>query len=286
MPDLDDFEIDGRSPEDDASAERALETNPSLERTEPGIPKTLIVGATVVLLAAVFGVFLLLRRPAAPAAAVLPAPLASATPSSPTEPGAPLPTLAESDHFVRDLARGLSAHPQLGAWLAVEDLVRTLTVTVQNVAEGRSPARFLPFLTPAVRFAAVEKNGRLLADPKSHAAYDDFADAVASIDAAECTRVYGVLAPLFGSAYAELGYPAGDFGKAVARALSVIRDTPRPASEIELVQGKIFLEFKDPKLETLSLARKQLLRMGPRNAGLVQAKASELLKALVIEPPT
>ena len=266
MPDLDDFEIDGAP---------ASPPPPS----EPGFPKGLIAAAAVVLVATIAGVFLALRRPAFPPGASPPT-TAPAAPTATPETGPSLPSLAESDAFVRDMAKGLSAHPQLGAWLAARDLVRTLTVTLQNVAEGRSPARFLPFLTPPARFAAVEKAGRLLADPKSHAAYDDFADAVASLDAAECARVYGVIAPLFGAAYAELGYPAGDFPKMLERAATVLRDTPVPAGEVELRRGRVFLEYAEPKLEALSLAQKHLLRMGPRNARLVQAKAAEILKAL------
>jgi hypothetical protein len=187
---------------------------------------------------------------------------------------------------VRDLARGLSSHPQLAAWLAARDLVRTLTVAIQNVAEGRSPARFLPFLTPTVRFQAVEKAGAIVADPRSFAVYDDFASAVASLDLAEVARVHAILAPLFGAAYAELGYPADDFSKAVARAAEVIAKTPVPDGEIALRRGPTFLEFADPKLESLSLAQKQLLRMGPTNARKVQAKAAELVKALGPAPGT
>ena len=174
-----------------------------------------------------------------------------------------LPTLAESDAFVRDAAKGLSTHPQLGAWLAARGLVRTLTVSVQNIGEGRSPALFLPFLTPTVRFQAVQKGSLLVADPKSYAAYDDFADGVAALDAAECARVYGILAPLFAAAYADLGYPGPDFPKAVARAVAVLAATPVADTEVALRRGPSFFEFADPKLEGLSLAQKHLLRMGP-----------------------
>ena len=195
-----------------------------------------------------------------------------------------LPSLEESDAFVRDLARGLSSHPQLGAWLAARGLVRILTVAVQNVAEGRSPAPFLPFLTPSIRFQAVERQGRLLADPASFAAYDEFADGVASLDASECARVYKILSPLFATAYGELGSPAGTFEQAVARAIDVLRAAPVPDGDILLRRGPVFLEYGDPKLEGLSLAQKHLLRMGPRNARMVKAKAEEVAQALGLPP--
>jgi hypothetical protein len=235
-----------------------------------------------VVLALAIGVTLVVvSRPGPKVETVLPPEVpAAAAPPAPPEAGPPLPALAESDAFVRELARALTAHAQLGAWLAARDLVRTLAVAVQNVAEGRSPARFLPFLTPTSRFAAVDKGGRLVADPRSHAAYDDFAEAVASLDVAECARVYAVLAPLFGAAYAELGYPSADFPKAVQRAADLLRETPVPEGDIALRRGPVFLEFADPKLESLTLAQKQLLRMGSANARKVQAKAVELAAAL------
>jgi hypothetical protein len=159
-------------------------------------------------------------------------------------------------------------------------------VVVQNVAEGRSPARFLSFLTPAVRFQAVDRAGALLADPRSFAAYDDFASAVASLDATECARVYGVVAPLVGAAYAELGYPASDFPKALGRAISLLTSTPVPKGDLALRRGAVFLEFADPRLESLPLAQKHLLRMGPANARKVQAKAAELAQTLGLVAPS
>ena len=281
--DLEDFEIDKSEPAG-AGVEEAPALGPAKHRREPALPwgMVLIGVALVVALAAV--VFILMR----------PGPKATATPPStlpdrltsapPSEPPVSLPPLADSDAFVRDVAKGLSVHPQLGAWLAARGLVRTLTVTLQNIGEGRSPGLFLPFLTPTVRFQAVQKDGRLVADPKSYAAYDDFASGVAALDAAECARVYKVLAPLFAAAYADLGYPGTDFPKAVARAVEVLGTTPVSDAEVVLRRGPAFLEFADPKLEALSLAQRHLLRMGPRNARLIQKKAAEIAQALGLPP--
>jgi hypothetical protein len=240
----------------------------------------------VALVGAIAAVVFILMRPGPKATTTLPPAvpesLASAPP--PREPPVSLPPLADSDAFVRDAAKGLSTHPQLGAWLAARGLVRTLTVSLQNIGEGRSPALFLPFLTPTVRFQSVQKAGQLVADPKSYAAYDDFASGVAALDATECARVYKILAPLFAAAYADLGYPGPDFPQAVARAVGVLAATPVTDAEVVLRRGPSFLEFADPKLEGLSLAQKHLLRMGPRNARLIQKKAAEIAQALGLPP--
>lgn len=276
--DLEDFEIDKSQSAGDSEAPKD-----QTPRRDPPLPLGLIL-VGVALVGAIGAVVFILMRPGPKPPASPPVAPASLASVAPTEPPSSLPQLADSDAFVRDAARGLSGHPQLGSWLAARGLIRTLTVALQNIGEGRSPAPFLPFLTPTVRFQAAEKARRLVADPKSYAAYDDFADGVSALDAAECARVYKLLAPLFAAAYADLGYPGPDFPKAVARAVEVLGATPVSDTEIVLRRGPVFLEFADPKLESLPLAQKHLLRMGPRNARLIQKKAAEIAQALGLPP--
>lgn len=292
MADLDDFDLDpeARRREGEPGPEReGDDTDLSFGDTTPRRGGSLlIVWMAVALVAALAGVLFVLR-PAAlfrsaekPAVATPPTPLPPVpSVSASEEPAVPLPPLAESDAFVREQAKGLSSDAQLARWLAAPGLIRTLTVSIQNVAEGRSPAPFLQFVVASPRFAVVEKGGRLTADPKSYAAYDAFADGIAALDAAECTRVYGLLQPLFGAAYAELGYPAGDFPKTLKRAFDALRETPVPDGDVELRKGRVFYEFVDPRLEGLSFAQKQLIRMGPRNLRLIQGKAGEIAAALL-----
>ena len=281
--DLEDFEIDQSAPTAEGDAE-ATGLGPDDRRHDPALPWGMVLTG-VALVAAIGAVVLILMRPGPKPAAAPPSTVATTGDAAlPSEPPVSLPQLADSDAFVREAAKGLSTHPQLGAWLAQRGLIRTLTVTLQNVGEGRSPALFLPFLTPTVRFQAAQKAGQLVADPKSYAAYDDFADGVAALDAAECARVYKLIAPLFEAAYADLGYPGPDFPKAVARAVSVLGATPVSDVEVALRRGPVFLEFADARLEALPLAQKHLLRLGPRNARLIQKKAAEIGQALGLPP--
>jgi hypothetical protein len=277
--DLEEFAFDKSVPAPEGEAPLEDEV-----RRRPPLPIGLGL-AGVALVAAIGTVVFILMRPGAKPPPPAPLPSTSLPSPEPTEPTVALPQLAESDAFVRDAAKGLSTHPQLGAWLAARGLVRTLTVTLQNIGEGRSPAPFLRFLTPTVRFEAKEKAGQLVADPKSYAAYDDFADGVAALDAAECARVYKLLSPLFAAAYADLGYPGTDFPKAVARAIDMLATTPVSVTEIALRRGPAFVLYADPKLEALPLAQRHLLRMGPRNARLIQKKAAEIALALGLLSP-
>jgi hypothetical protein len=182
------------------------------------------------------------------------------------------------------LARALSTHPLYALWLAQTELVRTFAAVVSNVAEGESPRAHLSFLAPKGGFQAKEqRSGRLILDPRSHARYDAVGDAVASLDAAECARVYRLLEPLFESAHRELGHPEGGFSKTLALAFRRLLDVPVLEGEVSLVEVKkavVVYAYADEKLEALSVPQKHLLRMGPANVRRIQEKIRAISDAL------
>jgi hypothetical protein len=287
MPDdLDDFDLEPTRRQEDEPTVRPY-------RPEVGRKSGLLFPSTLALVAVVAVgllavLFLVLRHPATKAGpspvplAAAATPLSAASPSP--SPGPPLPALDESDAFVRQLAAGLSAHPELARWLARASLVRTLTAVVVNVAEGESPRPHLEFLAPKQRFRAARRPARLVVpDPAGFAGYDAFGDAVASVDAAAAADVYRALAPLFEAAYVDLGHPEGGFPAALDKAIRALLAVPVLREDVELVPHAIGFRYADPKLEALTPAQKQFLRIGPRNVRLVQARLRELAAALA--PP-
>jgi hypothetical protein len=194
-----------------------------------------------------------------------------------------LPRLEESDGYVRDLLALLSAHPELARWLATPRLVRTVTVAVDNIAEGRTPATHLRFLARKQAFRVEESGGQIIVDPRSYQRYDDIADVVASIDVERSVRTYRSLKPLFDEAYRELGHPEGDFDRAVERAIRRLLETPVTDGDVALrLHGGVAYAFADQRLESLSDAQKHILRMGPRNSRLIHGKLRELAGGLGI----
>jgi hypothetical protein len=218
-------------------------------------------------------------KPAAPT----PAPTASGQAPS-AELQAPLPPLDASDEYARRIAAGISAHPELARWLAQAGLVRTLTAVVSNIADGETPRPHLGFLAPRQRFRAMGARGRTVADPAGFADYDTFGDAVASIDAHAAATAYRALEPLFDAAYRDLGHPEG-FRGALERAIMALLAVPVLPSNAELVHHAIGFRWADPRLESLTAAQKQFLRIGPRNQQLLQAKLRELQTALASALP-
>ena len=238
----------------------------------------LLVGAGV---AAYF--FLWLPRQAPPVPSPPPAP-ATETPAPPPQVRITLPPLDVSDGLVRGLVRGLSSHPELAAWLAPANLIRTFVFVVEQVASGSNPVEQLGFLAPKQRFRAAGSGASLTIDPRSYQRYDTAAAVVASLDAAGCAQVYRTLEPMIEEAYRELDHPEGGFRDVLARALRQILLTPVIDDPVALKPKVITYQFGDPALESLAPVQKQLLGLGPRNLRLVQAKAREIAAALDITP--
>jgi hypothetical protein len=236
------------------------------------------------------GGYLLLRRPAgepppAPPPVAAPADATAAAPAA-QEPDGPA---TADDASVRRQLGAASADPSFRRWLGERDLARRWAIVTDNLAEGVSPRAELSFLAPARPFSAVDRGrGRLAIAPESYARYDAFAEAVGSLDAAALARAYHALHAAIEGAYRGLGYPGASLDRVTGRALRRIAAAPVRDGDVLVVDDGGIHVFADPKLEALGDVEKHLLRMGPRNERILQAKASELLLALGLpaEAPT
>jgi hypothetical protein len=193
-----------------------------------------------------------------------------------------LPPLDQSDAVVADLVRHLSSHPQVAAWLTTEGLIRNFTVVVLNISEGKTAARSLRPLQPRAPFRIVDRDRATYIDARSYERYAPLAEAVASIDAQGSASLYATLKPRIDEAYRDLGQPEGSFDRTLEQAIILLLQTPVRDGPARVQPHGIVYAFADPKDENLTAAQKQLLRMGPANARIVQAKLREIALALGI----
>jgi hypothetical protein len=200
----------------------------------------------------------------------------------PSVPAIDLPALDLTDPIVRDLMRRLSSRPEAMAWLATDGLIRNFAVCVQSVAEGNSPAAQLKQLAPNDRFRVTKKGTRVIADARSFARYDGIADTVAALDSNGLARLYSTLKPRLEDAYKELGHPEGGIDAAVEAAIVHLLGTPVVEGDAGLSPRTLSYHYADQRLEAVSAAQKQLLRMGPRNQPLVQKALHDIARALGI----
>jgi len=214
-------------------------------------------------------------------------PVSSPAPAAPSAaPAAALPKLEDSDAFVRGRAAALSSDPRFAAWLKTDDLVARLTAAANMLALGKVPADAFKFLAPGAKFPVRRRGGHIFMDARGYARYAPFAGAVASVDAAAAARFFLDLKPLFQQAWESLGEKGADVQDVFVRAAGELSKAPVLAGDVELKEGKkgIVYAYADAAVERLSPAQKQLLRMGPENAGKIQAKLREIVAALDAAP--
>ncbi|MFT3912719.1 MAG: DUF3014 domain-containing protein [Anaeromyxobacteraceae bacterium] len=253
------------------------------DRTEEPIPQTSlrrpsplpwILLALAVIAGGVYAWFRLRTPPAEPA------PVAQQAAPAPVEPEPTPEQAAAGEAKLPDLLPKVSANPLVQKGLSGNDVVRRVVVVVDNLAEGVTPRRELAFLAPEGKFEATRTGAGLVISPASCARYDAFGDAVASVDEQAVAAAWRVARPALQTAYRMLGYPGIAFDRALGKALRRIANAPVKDGEVALVDQSGVYTYADPKLEALPAVEKHLLRMGPRNGRLVQAKARALLTAL------
>jgi len=185
-----------------------------------------------------------------------------------------LPTLDESDGFLRELVSVLSRHPLLARLLATHDAVRRAALAVVQIGDGKTPAAPLTALRPSARLRVVgspqadSPTGRV--DPASYERWDGAVAALLSVDPADAAQLYVNVKPLFDEAYRELGQ-GSDFDQAVVAGIEMLVATPEPAAEPLLLRRPGYLEHDDGALRSLRPVQKQFLLIGPANRQRVTA---------------
>lgn len=192
-----------------------------------------------------------------------------------------LPSLRNSDAYVREQLARLFGGAGYLRWIGMDHLLERITIVADNISKGSIPASIIRPFAPQGKFSAIEsEEGRFLMDPNGYHRYNVYADALAKLDLDEVIATYRTLKPLFDSAYAELGYPDGNFEQAVRGAVKHLLDAPTLNGDVELVRPTVMYKYADPELEALSPAQKQMLRMGPRNGRIIQGILRDFLAKL------
>lgn len=202
-----------------------------------------------------------------------------------TAPAFVLPLLNDSDQLIRDGVVSLTRHEGVNAWLSPNELIRKFVAFVDGVAVGQVVKDPVWILAPEGPFLAQQISEKVyLLDSASYKRYDFFTAVVVSLDARRAAEFFVLVRPMLQQAYDELGYPNKKFIDVVFQAIGRLLETPVINEPIRLVRPVVMYQFEDKKLESLSAAQKQLIRMGPKNTRILQVKLSEIaleLRALL-----
>ena len=193
------------------------------------------------------------------------------------EPAFVLPLLNDSDQLIRDGVVSLTRHEGVNVWLSPNELIRKFVAFVDGVANGQVVKEPVRILTPEGPFLVRQISDEVyLLDNVSYKRYDFFTAVVVSLDARRAAEFFLLVKPMLQEAYDELGYPNKKFDDVVFQAIGRLLETPVINEPIRLVRPVVMYQFEDKKLESLSAAQKQLIRMGPRNSRTLQVKLGEI----------
>jgi len=241
-------------------------------------PLVLVVLAIIAAAAGALYWFLGTATPPPPVAGAA-APVAEQAPVAATGP-------AVDPDRQRALVEAVSTNPVLRGLLVAPELTRRWAVAVENLANDVVPRKQLASFAPSGSFAVVRRGTTAFIDPQSYRRFDAVGDAVASVNVDALVIAYAALRPALETAYRALGYPDGAIDKAAARALHRIELAPVRDGDVAVVEGSgATWAYADPALERLGDVDRQILRMGPRNARILQAKAREISQALGMGAP-
>lgn len=258
--------------------------------------RIVVAGAVLVAAAGLVAgaLWLLQGEPAPPALAV-----ADAGAAVPDAGAFTAMSLEEGDALLKKLAGEWSKDSALVTLLGRPGIIAILVAAVNLLAEGESPRPVLSFLGFSGKYEVLEerpapakKKGRqarvkgnrrkaakvdvppvpIFVSPAAYTRYDALTRTFTSVDPAAAGKGYAALRPYLETAYRTIGRPGTTFDDVLVTAIKRLLAVKFPEGKIELTtRGAVFL-YKDPALESLGQAEKQMLRMGPENGRAVQGQ--------------
>ena len=270
------------------------------ERDERTAMNRLWIGLGSVLALIAIGAYFLLRQ--VPQPMQPPSPVASRPAVSPAEPAirypiqAPpgsteLPPLDQSGDFVKQRITELLGAKAVKTFVQVENFVRRVVATVDNLSRSLAPPRMWPIRPTAGRFTVEAAGTGSVISAKNATRYAPFVALVESVDMGSAVAVYRRLYPLFQRAYESLGYPGMYFNDRLIAVIDLLIQTPEPSGplivEVPHFQGPLkpthpwlLYRFSDPRLESLPSGQKIMLRVGLENRKRLKAKLAEIRKLI------
>jgi hypothetical protein len=195
--------------------------------------------------------------------------------------GQPLPVLNESDPPVSQALSELVGPYWLDKVFRLQETVRNIVATVDNLPRSSVAARLLPTRPVEGSFATSGDEDGLTIAADNAWRYTPFVKVADMMDAKEMVATYVHFYPLFQLAYQDLGYPKGYFNDRLIEVIDHLLAAPEPSEPVKLVQPHILYLFADPAMEAASAGHKIMMRMGSANEAKVKAKLRQIRRELI-----
>jgi len=197
----------------------------------------------------------------------------------------PLPALNESDSAIQEALRGLWSSKTFERLFQLDDFIRRLVATIDNLPRKKLPLRLLPVRQAPGKFLTTGKDQSLAISPDNAARYGAYVRMADTVDIRKLVALYVRFYPLFQQVYQDLGYPNGYFNDRLIEVIDDLLAAPEMQAPVKLVRPKVFYAFADPELEARSAGQKILMRIGNENAVRIKAKLREIRDELTHRTP-
>jgi len=188
----------------------------------------------------------------------------------------PLPRLEESDDAVRDAVGDIPLGTAGQQYLIPGNIIERSASLIYLMAQGDVPYRLLPVSRPKAAFPISDDGTQVVTDPAGFERYNALTQWLQSLDLESLLSSLEWFIPLFREAWSYYGEDSAAFDMAVVMTLDLVIATPEiDLNEARLIRKEAVWIFEDPAIEGLAPIQKQVLRMGPENAEIVKAKATE-----------
>ena len=217
-----------------------------------------------------------LAPPPAPVVTEIEEPAPEALPPPPEPVEEPLPRLEESDDAVRDAVGDIPLGTAGQQYLIPGNIIERSASLIYLMAQGDVPYKLLPVSRPKAAFPISDDGTQVVTDPAGFERYDALTQWLQSLDLDSLLSSLEWFIPLFREAWSYYGEDPAAFDMAVVMTLDLVIATPElDLGKARLIRKEAVWIFEDPAIEGLAPIQKQVLRMGPANAEVVKAKASE-----------
>ncbi len=214
----------------------------------------------------------------APAAPIAAPPVTEVQPKIP-----PAPVVSEEtgDQYARESIDAVNGGKALAQFVAGDYVVERAVAIIDALRRGEVPYKLLPVGKPSTTFPISDNGLRVTLDTAGFSRYDGFAQWVGGLDTPALVSLLNDYEMIATQALTRMGVTDFDIRSAVLAATTQILSTPQVAVDAELMRREANWVYMDPELEALSSLQKQVLRMGPENADIVQQKARDIRGALL-----
>lgn len=195
-----------------------------------------------------------------------------------------LPSLNNSDDFVKEELAAIDGGSPLLAHLVSEELVRKFVVMIENISRGEFPERNLPLLNPEERMTVTELGSEFyLIDEQSYQRFNSLVSGLTNISTDTAVDFYHHMQPLFREAYAELGMRDSDFNKVFMQTIDNVLEARTAPQPQQLIRPNLNYLYGDPAIESYSTVEKLLLRLGPENTESLQRRLAFFKRRLELD---